>query len=201
VVPARKAPRLLTSQIDLVARIIALSAFAGALVVVATHWAVRRRFLNPFAWWPNLVRRLSDPMLRPVEKRLLAAGGNPEDGPLWLTGAVVVGGLLLISGVRWLLGSVHLLVGMRGAGPGSWLHLLVSGSTSLVMAAILARVIGSWLGMGRYSTWMKPAYFLSDWIVEPIRRRLPPFGPLDFGPIVAYLILLVLQGMLPAMMR
>ena len=136
-----------------------------------------------------------------MEKRLLSAGGNPQDGPLWLTGAVLVAGVLLITGVRWLLGAADLLAGMRGAGPTSWLLLLVSGASSLIMAAILARVIGSWLGMGRYSTWMKPAYFLSDWIVEPIRRRLPGFGPLDLSPFVAYLVLLALRSVLPALIR
>lgn len=140
-------------------------------------------------------------MLRPVEKRLLSAGGNPHDGPLWLTGAVAVAGLVLITGVRWLLGSAQLLAGMRGAGVAAWIYLLVSGTASLVMAAILARVIGSWLGMGRYSPWMKPAYFLSDWIVEPIRRRLPALGPLDLSPFVAYLVLLILRSVLPALIR
>jgi YggT family protein len=147
------------------------------------------------------VRRLSDPLLRPVEKRLLSAGGNPQDGPLWLTGAVVVAGLILITGVRWLLGSAHLLASMRGAGATAWVDLLISGATSLVMAAILARVIGSWLGQGRYSTWLKPAYFLTDWIVEPIRRRLPGFGPLDLSPFVAYLVLLLLRSVLQSLIR
>lgn len=169
--------------------------------MVVTHWAVRQRYLTPFAWWPRLVRKISDPLLRPVEKRLVSAGGNPQDGPLWLTGAVVLAGLALITGVRWLLGSAHLLADMRGAGLGAWLHLLLSGAIALVMTAIFVRVIGSWLGMGRYSRWMKPAYFLSDWIVEPIRRRLPPFGPLDLSPILAYLVLLLVRSVLPTLLR
>lgn len=166
-----------------------------------THWAVRRRYLTPSAWWPVLVRRVSDPLLKPVEKRLLAAGGNPQDGPLWMTGAVAIAGLALITGVRWAIGSVHLVAGMRGAGPAAWTGLLISGTTSLLIAAILARIIGSWLGMGRYSNWMKPAYFLSDWIIEPIRRRLPPFGPIDFSPFVAYLGLILLRGLLLSVIR
>jgi YggT family protein len=198
VVPARKAPRLLTYQIDLTARIIALLAFAGTVVVAFTHWAVRQRHLSPFGPWPRLVRKVSDPLLRPVERRLLAVGGNPQDGPLWLSGAVVVAGLFLITGVRWLLGSAQLLAGMRGATPASWVLLLVSGATSLMMAAIFARVIGSWLGLGRGSPWMKPAYRLTDWLIQPIRRRLPAYGPIDFSPFVAYLGLLLVRSLLPA---
>jgi uncharacterized protein YggT (Ycf19 family) len=36
---------------------------------------------------------------------------------------------------------------------------------------------------------MRPIAALTSWIVEPIRRVLPPFGPLDFSPMVAYLLL------------
>jgi len=45
-------------------------------------------------------------------------------------------------------------------------------AASLLMLSIMIRVIGSWLGAGRYRRGMKPFYFLTDWIVEPIRRRV-----------------------------
>ena len=62
------------------------------------------------------------------------------------------------------------------------------------MTAILIRVLGSWLGVGRYNRWMRPFYSVTDWLVEPIRRRLPPFGALDLSPVAAYLLLLLLRG-------
>lgn len=198
-VPAREAPRLLTHQIDLAVRIVALLAFAGALLVASTHWAVRQKHLHPFGWWPRLIRKTSDPLLHPIERRLLAAGGNPQDGPLWLTGVVVVAGLLLITGVRWLVGSFQLVTAMQGAGLAAWSVLIASALISLLMTAILARVIGSWLGIGRYNPWMKPAYLITDWLIEPIRRKLPAFGPIDLSPFVAYLILILVRGLLPAL--
>ncbi|MGH7622515.1 MAG: YggT family protein, partial [Gemmatimonadaceae bacterium] len=36
-------------------------------------------------------------------------------------------------------------------------------------------------------------YKLTDWIVRPIARVLPPFGMIDFSPIVAYLLIYVVQ--------
>jgi len=37
-------------------------------------------------------------------------------------------------------------------------------------------------------------YWLTDWIVEPLRRILPPMGQLDFSPLVAWLLLMVLRA-------
>ena len=35
---------------------------------------------------------------------------------------------------------------------------------------------------------------LTDWIIEPIRRILPPFGMIDFSPLVAWLVLTLVRG-------
>jgi YggT family protein len=125
---------------------------------------------------------------------VISWGGNPQDAPLWLAGTVLLAGLALILVTRWLMGTVVMLGAMRGAGSGAWLRFAISGAFSLLMTAILIRVIGSWLGAGRYNRWMRPFYSVTDWLVEPIRRRLPPFGALDLSPVAAYLLLLLLRG-------
>jgi YggT family protein len=61
-------------------------------IVALTHWAVRSRKLSPFGAWPRTVRRLSDPVLRPVEQRVIRAGGSPQTAPYWLLAVVVLGG-------------------------------------------------------------------------------------------------------------
>lgn len=174
----------------------------GATVVIAaTHWAVRARRLRSTGWWPRWVRSWSDPILRLVERRVLRAGGNPQDAPLWLAGVTLLAGLVLIMLVRWLMGTLIALDTMRGAGLGPWLDLLITGATSLLMAAIVIRVIGSWLGAGRYRRWMRPFYFLTDWIIEPIRRRLPLMGAIDLSPVAAYLVLFLLREILLGALR
>ena len=35
---------------------------------------------------------------------------------------------------------------------------------------------------------------LTDWLIEPIRRILPPLGMLDFSPLVAWLLLSLLRN-------
>ena len=91
---------MLFATLDLVARTLVVVALVYASAVALTHWAVRSRRITPFGAWPRFVRRVSDPVLLPLERRVVRAGGNPQDAPLWLLGIVIVGGLLLLSLVQ-----------------------------------------------------------------------------------------------------
>ncbi|HYC31321.1 MAG TPA: YggT family protein [Gemmatimonadales bacterium] len=181
---------------DLFVRSLVVIAVAYAAVVAATHWAVRRRRIGPFGPWPRLVRRVSDPILLPLERRVMGAGGSPQDAPLWLLGIAIAGGLVLLSFLRWVARFGYTLSSVVSAGPRAWVYFLVSGAFGLVMAAIVVRVVASWLGVSPYRRWMRPIVVLTDWIVEPVRRLLPPMGMIDFSPMVAWLILWVARGLI-----
>jgi YggT family protein len=178
----------------LAGRVVVVVALAYAATVALTHWAVRSRRLTPFGVWPRFVRRASDPVLQPLERRIVRSGGSPQDASLWLVGIVVVGGLLLVSLVQWLVGFVATLQVLAHAGPETWGRFLVSGLFSILMIALFVRVISSWFGISPYRRWMRPVMLLTDWIIDPIRRVLPPFGMLDFSPLVAWLVLSLVRG-------
>jgi YggT family protein len=145
------------------------------------------------------MRRVSDPVLQPLERRILRSGANPQDAPLWLVGIVIVGGLLLLSLVQWLVGFAVTLDILVQSGPRTWARFLVSGLFTLIMAALFVRVIASWFGISPYRPWMRPVMLLTSWIIEPIRRILPPFGMIDFSPLVAWLLLSVVRGFVLSM--
>ena len=180
--------------LDIAVRSIVLLALAFAATVALTHWAVRSRRIDPFGAWPRLVRRVSDPILLPLERRVIRAGGSPQNAPLWLLGLVIGCGLLLLSLTQWLIGTAAGLVLLAHGGPRVWLRVLVSAVFTILMAAILIRVIASWLGIGEYRKWMRPVYALTNWLIDPIRRILPPVGIFDFSPMVAWLVLYVVRG-------
>ena len=171
-----------------ISRLLVFTAFALTSIVAITSWAVRARRLSPFGAFPRFVRRVSQPLISPMERRLLRSGGNPVDAPYWLLGIAVVGGLLLLSVVQWLIGTAGAIFFSAHAGPRAVLALVVGGLFSLLIAALLIRVVASWLGISPYGRWMRPVIALTNWLVEPIRRVLPPFGILDFSPAVAMLI-------------
>jgi YggT family protein len=172
-----------------IVRSLVVVALVYAAVVAITHWAVRSGRLNAFGAWPRFVRRISDPVLRPIEQRVLRAGGNPQDAALWLVGVVIVGGLILLWLLGWALGFIASLSVLTRSGPGAWVYALVRAAFIVLEIALIVRVISSWIGLGPFSRLVRPAYRLTDWLVVPLRRLLPTFGPFDLSPMLAWILL------------
>jgi YggT family protein len=175
-------------------RAVVVLALVYAGLVALTHWAVRSRRINPFGAWPRAMRKLSDPVLLPLERRIVRAGGSPQNAPLWLLAIVIGAGLVLLSLTSWLIGTLASLRFVAQGGPRIWIQMLVSAVFTVLMTAILIRVIASWFGIGEFRRWMRPIYGLTNWLINPIRRILPHFGMFDFSPMVAWLVLYVLKG-------
>jgi YggT family protein len=188
------------STLDTVVRSLVIIALAYASAVALTHWAVRNRRINPFGSWPRFVRRVSDPVLLPLERRIIRVGAGPQDAPFWLVGLVIGGGLLLLTLTHWLIGTAASMVQIADSGPAVWVRLAVGAVFWVLMTAILIRVIASWLGIGSYRAWMRPIVALTSWLIEPIRKILPAMGMFDFSPMVAWLVLYVLRGFVMGML-
>ncbi len=178
-----------------VARGLALLGFATSVVIAMTAWGVRRGTLPPFGAWARGVRRLGDPLLQPIERRLHRGGGNPQDAPTWLIGVAVIGGLLLISLTDWIIQVIARIV-LAFTNPAVGATLILETAFSLLTGAILIRVIGSFFGISRYTPWMRPVFWLTDWLLIPIQRVLPSMGGLDFSPMVAWFLLSFLRSVL-----
>ena len=181
--------------IDQILKWLVVAALVYGVIVAATHWAVRNQRIAPFGGWARAVRRASDPVIRPLERRVVRGGGNPQDAPYWLLGLIVVSGLLLITLFHWAVGFVLQLGVVAQSGPGAWIYLLIHWTFQILMFALIVRVIASWLGLSRYSPWMRPVMLLTDWLVEPIRRIVPPLGMFDLSPFVAYIVLWIGEGL------
>ncbi len=185
--------------LDTAVRILVIAALIYASLVALTHWAIRNRKINPFGAWPRVVRRVSDPLLLRLERRVIAAGGSPQNAPLWLVGLVIAAGLVLLSLTHWLIGIAAGLAVAAQGGPRVWVRILVNALFTILMAALLIRVIASWFGIGPYRRWMRPSVALTSWLIDPIRRILPPVGMFDFSPMVAWLVLYVARGFVMGM--
>lgn len=177
--------------------------FAAVAVVAAgalAAMAVQRRLVSPFGPVARAVRRLTDPLLRPFERRLIRSGGNPQSAPWWLLGTALVCGIVGVTAAEWVVREALLLEAATAGGPRLLALVLIDWAFSLLMLALLVRVVASWLGVSRYARWMRPVVLLTEWLLQPLRRVLPPIGPLDLSPLVAWFLLLVLRGTLGRML-
>ena len=170
--------------------------FAFAVLIAGAAWLVRRRMVSPFGALGRGLRSVTDFVLDPVEARIVRMGGNPANAGGWLVIGVAVAGVILLSLLGWLQGFVVNVRWAAAGGPKQLLATLVGIVYGVLLFALIVRVIGLWLGWFRYTVWMRPFYFLTDWIVEPIQRVVPPLGPFDISPLLAMIALWLLKGIL-----
>ena len=183
-------------ELQLALRYVVFAAFAASVLVALASWLVRTRRISPFGTLGRALRTASDPLIRPVETRLVRAGGNPVHAGWWLVVAVAAAGVLLMTLWNWLVDTAYAVTAAFAAGPRAAIALTVVVAYRIIVAALVVRVLAGWFGYFRYARWVRPAYALTDWLVEPIRRVLPPAGGLDWSPLAAWLVLWVLKRVL-----
>ncbi len=178
--------------------VLGVAVITGAAAIAS--WATQTRRIPPFSGLARFTRQRIDPLFVPAEQRLLRSGGQPAQAPWWTLGAVVVGGLLLISGMQFLITQLVIADSAARGGARGILRLAVGWTFAVVKLAIIARVIASWVGGSPYKPLWKWAFVITDPILVPLRRVLPTFGPIDISPLVAYFGLSIVQSLVMRML-
>ena len=180
--------------------IVRLALFWIAVVVAfvaLVDWLVRTRKLNPFGPIPRFFRKWVDPLLAPIERRLVRSGGQPSAAPWWALVVVVVGGIVLVTVLNYL-GGLFGEVAFGVSSPARFGRLLVSWTLALLRIALIVRVVSTWVQISPYSPWIRWSYTLTEWMLAPLRRVIPNFGPVDVTPIVAYFLLVLVASAIGA---
>lgn len=102
-------------------------------------------------------------------------------------------------------GLMHLLLEQSGAGAvqlisGSLLHVLLR-FLSLFSWAIIIVIIASFLAPARVHPVLALLQQVTEPLLAPARRVIPPLGGLDFSPILVILAIGVLRQLLPQLFR
>jgi YggT family protein len=142
-----------------------------------------------------VIRGRVDPMVAPIERLVVRAGGLPTAAPWWALVAVVIGGIALIS-ILNLLGDILYQVVIIGQQPREAPFILLSWAFSILKLGLIVRVLSSWLPISPYSKWIRWSYVLTDWMIVPLRRLIPSIGMIDITPIVAWFGLALIQRLL-----
>lgn len=178
------------------ARVFFLVAAVVAAVAFGLDWMVRTRRISPFSPVARFTRRAVQPLVRPVEQRVLRAGGSPHTAPWWALVVVVVGGIIVLSLLGFLRDQVVMAAMALRQGSAGMYYLAVTWASAVLQIALIVRVISSWVGGTPFSPWWRWSYLLTDWIIVPLRRVVPTLGMIDITPIVAYFLVQILAGLL-----
>lgn len=174
---------------------IALFATAAVLTAVCTlDWMVRTRRLSPFGAVARFMRNAVDPLLKPLERRVVRSGGLPSSAPWWALAAVVVAGIVLLSLLAFLRSEVAFLYDSLTSGPAGIIRLLVTWAFALAEIALIVRVLHSWFPVKPGAWWWRWSYAITEPILRPLRKIIPPFAMIDITPIIAWFLLTILQG-------
>jgi YggT family protein len=72
---------------------------------------------------------------------------------------------------------------------------------TLLSLAILARVLLSWVRVSPYHPAVDFLYRITEPILGPLRRAIPPIGMVDISPVIAIILLQIIQQVLVAIIR
>lgn len=65
---------------------------------------------------------------------------------------------------------------------------------------LLARVLTSWVQVDPYNPVIRILHQLTEPLLAPIRRLLPQTGMMDFSPIVAFVLITIVERIVVSMM-
>ena len=181
-------------------RLVVLAAGVLAAAACLLAWLARTRRISPFSPLARFSRRTLDPLMAPVERRVVRSGGMPAHAPWWVLAAVVVGGIVLLSLVQFVIGQLAFATTAVSRGGAGIVALLVRWTFAVLQIALIARVLSSWVGGSPYSKWFRWAFVLTEPILAPLRRVIPNLGMIDITPIVAYFGLMLLEGLILGML-
>ena len=153
--------------------------------------------LNPFSSSVMFVRRMTDPFINPVRRALMGFGIQPNAAPLVVVlltilvgffGLQLAGSILnTVAGVLWSLTSG------RAGGVVALLGYLLYGLLSLYSLFIFIRIIFSWGRVSHTNRVMRFLLDVTDPLLVPLQRVIPPLGVFDISPIVAFIIIWLFQ--------
>jgi len=83
----------------------------------------------------------------------------------------------------------------------SWLASFVSLLFWALELAILIRVLMSWIRPNPYNPFVQVIYQITEPIMGPLRRIIPPLGMIDITPMVALIILQIVREIVLSAIR
>jgi YggT family protein len=171
-----------------------IASIVGIIVVLALRLIANQADLNPFTWSSRTIRRLTDPIIAPVRRGISSVGVDPKFAPLVAILLTVLLGwmvLQLITSLANTLAGVVLSVADQALVPA--IGYVLYGLLSFYSLLIFVRIIFSWGRVSYTNRTMRLLVNATEPLLGPLRRIVPKAGMFDVSPIVAFLIVWLLQ--------
>jgi len=172
---------------------IIVGAIVGVILLVLARVLVNYADMNPFSRTALNVRQFSDPLVNPVRRILISYGLDQKLAPfVTILIAILIGWLMLemVSAVVFTVRGI--LTSLLSGALRPLVGYILFGVLSVYSLFIVARIILSW-GMSLGSRTLRFLVRVTEPILGPFRRIIPPLGMFDISPIIVLLILQLFQ--------
>ena len=167
----------------------------AVIVLMVVRLIIDAMDLNPFAWTSRTLHRLTDGFVIPVRGGLRGFGADPKFAPL----VVILIAILLGYFVLQLVGTIGVtllgvLQSLQSGAIVAVLGFIIHGLLSIYILLIIIRIVFSWAMLSYTNRIMRFLVDVTEPLLGPLRRIIPPLGWLDISPFVAFLILWLFQA-------
>jgi YggT family protein len=166
-----------------------LSLYLVAMLLRFLLQLVRADFYNPIS---QFIVKITNPVVVPL-RRVVRGYGSIDFASLLLSVLLQIAGIaavVIISAGTIPPLSMLLLGGVLGVAA-----LLVQ----IYFFALLAMIILSWVAQGSQHPAIYLLYQITEPVMAPVRKLLPPMGGLDFSPIIVFVLINIVQIVLQHM--
>jgi len=172
-----------------------IAVIVGVVVLVLLRLIANQADLNPFSWSSLTLRRLTDPLIGPVRRALVGLGVDPKYAPLvTILIAILLGwvSLQIVSGMANTIAGVLTSLGRYAVVP--IIGYVLYGLLSFYSLLIFMRIVFSYVMVSYSNRMMRFLVNATEPMLGPLRRIVPPVGAFDISPIVAFIIVWLLQA-------
>ncbi|MFS8084397.1 MAG: YggT family protein [Acidobacteriota bacterium] len=170
----------------------------AAIILIVLRSLFNYLDVNPFNWSARTVRRVTDPVIMPVRRVLMAFRIDPKVAPFIAVILIIVVGYLVVqvagSVLNTVAGIILALSSGRIGAPVAIIGYVIYGFLGLYTLAIFIRIVLSWISMSYANPLMRFFIRTTEPLMGPLRRMVPLVGMFDISPIVAFLILWLCQA-------
>ncbi len=152
--------------------------YIAVLVIRIMLQLVRANFFNPVC---QFLVKITNPVLFPL-RRVIPNWGRMDLAALAVAWVLKIIALLLVLAILGGGAPIGRVIAVAGAE-------LIDMAVLILMVVIFIKVLLSWVAPHGDSPVTPLLYQLSEPVVGPIQRLLPPMGGLDFSPFVALIAL------------
>lgn len=174
-----------------------VTATSAAILLILLRSLFKYLDLNPFKWSVRTVGRLTDPVIHPVRRLLIGFRIEPKVAPFIAVVLIMVFGyftfMLAENVLNTVAGILYALSRPWVGAPAAITGYVLFGFLGFYTLMIFLRILFSYLTPGYPNRWVRLLFRSTEPLLAPLRRLIPTMGMFDVSPIVAFVILYLLQ--------